>query len=85
MFRKDDFSARQANAKASRTQLLEAHRAAALAAAPAQAEVMRERVQLAETRKVRHELRDERKRTERAHLASQTEKALRAAHEAAVA
>ncbi|MFC0281521.1 DUF6481 family protein [Falsigemmobacter intermedius] len=85
MFKNDDFSVRQANAKASRTQLLQAHRAAALAAAPAQAEVMRERVQLAEARKARHEIRDERRRVEKAHMASQTEKALRAAHEAAVA
>ena len=85
MFGKNDLMTRQANAKAARAQLVNSHKAAAAAAAPAQAELMSERVVLAEARKARHDLRDERKRTERAYLASQTEKALTAAREAAAA
>lgn len=85
MFKKNDLLDRQANARASRDQLLEAHRVAVAAAAPGQADLLRQRAEVAAARRDRQALRDERKRAERAYLASQTDKALREAREAAAA
>lgn len=85
MFKKNDLMARQANAKASRAQMLEAHRLATEAAAPGQEELLRQRVELAAARRDRHALRDERKRSERAYLASQTVNALKKAKDLAAA
>lgn len=85
MFKKNDLADRQANAKTARAQLLLSHKTAVDAAAPGRADLLKQRAELAEARKERHALRDERKRTERAYLATQTEKALALAQERASA
>lgn len=81
MFKQNDLLDRQANAKASRAQMLAAYRAAAIA--PVRADLMQQRVEINAARKDRHAIRDENKRVEKAYLASQTDKALREARETA--
>jgi hypothetical protein len=82
MFGKNDLTDRQANAKAARASMIEAQLAAAKADAPRLAEMQKQRAEIASARDARHAERDERKRAEKARLASQTEKALAAAREA---
>lgn len=83
MMNKNDLTDRRGTANSAKAAMIETYRAAQAAAAPRLLELQRERAAVAEARKQRHEIRDAKKREEKAYLASQTEKALAAAAEAA--
>lgn len=83
MMKQNDLSKRLANANAAKAGLIETYRSAKTIDTERLKQALQVRADVAEARKQRHAIRDEKKREEKAYLATQTEKALRLAREAA--